>query len=118
MTFRHRDTGQLWQTPLRHLFLFVGADPNAAWLAGCHVDVDAGGFVCTGQPGIGSAWTTAGREPLPLETNIPGVFAIGDVRAGSTKRVAAAVGEGAQVVAALHQLLAAAETTRKEHARE
>ena len=114
-TFRHRDSGALWQGPLRHLFLFVGADPNAAWLAGCQVDVDGNGFVCTGQPGTGTLWTAAGRAPHSLETSVPGVFAIGDVRAGSTKRVAAAVGEGAQVVAALHQVLAAHAATIKEH---
>ena len=106
-TFRQRDTGVEWTGPLRHLFLFVGADPNAAWLQGCNVDVDAKGFICTGQPGAGRLWSAADREPLALETSVPGVFAIGDVRAGSTKRVAAAVGEGAQVVAALHQVLAA-----------
>lgn len=106
-TFTHRDTGEVWTGPLRHLFIFVGADPNAAWLHGCNVDVDANGFVCTGQPGSGPIWTTACRVPHALETSVPGVFAIGDVRAGSTKRVAAAVGEGAQVVAALHQVLAA-----------
>ena len=105
-TFLHRDTGQEWSGPLRHLFLFVGADPNAAWLQGCKVAVDAHGFVCTGQPGSGAAWASAGRAPLALETSVPGVFAIGDVRAGSTKRVAAAVGEGAQVVAAVHHVLA------------
>jgi thioredoxin reductase (NADPH) len=106
-TFRHRDTGAEWAGPLRHLFLFVGAAPNATWLEGCDVAVDAHGFICTGQPGSGPMWSMAGREPLALETSVPRVFAIGDVRAGSTKRVAAAVGEGAQVVAALHQVLAA-----------
>ena len=106
-TFRHRDTALEWASPLRHLFLFVGADPNAAWLEGCNVDVDAKGFICTGQPGTGRLWSSVWREPLALETSVPGIFAIGDVRAGSTKRVAAAVGEGAQVVAALHQVLAA-----------
>jgi len=106
-TFRHRDTGAEWTGPLRHLFLFVGADPNAAWLESCNVDVDANGFICTGQIASGPIWSAAARAPLALETSVPGVFAIGDVRAGSTKRVAAAVGEGAQVVAALHQVLAA-----------
>ncbi len=115
-TFRHRDTGAEWTGPLRHLFLFVGADPNAAWLKDCGVNVDAKGFICTGQPGKGPRWIAAGREPQALETSIPGVFAIGDVRAGSTKRVAAAVGEGAQVVAALHQVLAANLAHTKEHA--
>jgi thioredoxin reductase (NADPH) len=77
----------------RHLFLFTGADPNTGWLDGSGVATDARGFVVTGSgPGPRHA----------LETSLPGVFAIGDVRAGSVKRVAAAVGDGAQVVAALH----------------
>jgi thioredoxin reductase (NADPH) len=84
--------------PIRHLFLFIGADPNTDWLAQCDVTLDAKGFVRTG------AEMGAGRHPL--ETNRSGVFAIGDVRSGSVKRVAAAVGEGAQVVAALHAYLA------------
>ena len=104
-TFRERATGATRTCPLRHLFLFIGADPNASWLSGC-VAVDGKGFVITGvddsdaDPGSHSA--------LPLETSRPGVFAIGDVRAGSTKRVAAAVGEGAAVVAQIHSLLSAA----------
>jgi thioredoxin reductase (NADPH) len=80
--------------PFRHLFLFTGAEPNTDWLAGFGVALDAKGFVLTGN----------GR---PLETSIHGVFAIGDVRSGSVKRVAASVDEGAQVVAALHDFLAA-----------
>ena len=89
---------------LRHLFLFIGADPNTDWLAGC-VDVDAKGFVVTGE---GFAGRELARTPLPLETSMPGVFAIGDVRAGSTKRVGAAIGEGAAVVAQIHQFLSQA----------
>ena len=87
---------------MRHLFLFCGADPNAAWLDGC-VALDPKGFVMTGAKCGGRD----ARPPLPLETSRPGVFAIGDVRAGSTKRVAAAVGEGAAVVAQIHSVLAA-----------
>jgi thioredoxin reductase (NADPH) len=91
--FKDRATRATRRCALRHLFLFVGADPNAGWLDGC-VDTDAKGFIVTG----GSA--------LPLQTSLAGVFAIGDVRAGSTKRVAAAVGEGAAVVAQIHMMLA------------
>jgi len=80
---------------IRHLFLFIGADPNTDWLAGSGIALDAKGFIRTG-----------GDLQGPLETNLPGVFAIGDVRCGSVKRVAAAVGDGAQVVAALHAFLA------------
>ncbi|RWM36651.1 FAD-dependent oxidoreductase [Mesorhizobium sp.] len=96
--WRNRVTGTETTRPIRHLFLFIGADPNTDWLANCNVALDAKGFVRTGPdvaPGHG-----------PMETSRNGVFAIGDVRCGSTKRVAAAVGDGAQVVAALHAYLA------------
>jgi thioredoxin reductase (NADPH) len=86
---------------VRNLFLFVGADPATHWLEGCGVRVDRGGFVLTGvQDGQN------GERPVqPLETTVPGVFAVGDVRSGSVKRVGGAIGEGAQVVAALHGFL-------------
>ena len=80
---------------IRHLFLFIGAEPHSEWLSESGVTLDDKGFVHTGV-----------NIYRPLETCLPGVFAIGDVRAGSVKRVAAAVGEGAQVVAALHAYLA------------
>jgi thioredoxin reductase (NADPH) len=102
-TFRDRASGQTRSYPLRHLFLFIGADPNAEWLANC-VAVDGKGFVVTGN---GFASPASGRASYPLETSMPGVFAIGDVRAASTKRVGAAIGEGAAVVAQIHQVLAA-----------
>lgn len=95
--WRDRASGAETTRPIRHVFLFIGADPNTAWLARCDVALDDKGFVRTGDGG-------AARHAL--ETSRPGVFAIGDVRAGSVKRVAAAVGEGAQVVAALHAYLA------------
>lgn len=82
----------------RHLFLFIGADPNTDWLAGSGLKLDPRGFVLTGPE--------ARADCLPLETSRPGVFAVGDVRAASVKRVAAAVGDGAQVVAAIHAYLA------------
>ncbi|HZP10749.1 NAD(P)/FAD-dependent oxidoreductase, partial [Methyloceanibacter sp.] len=103
-TFRDRETGKTHSCHMRHLFLFIGADPNANWLTHC-VAVDGKGFVITGN---GFAVGDAGREALPYETSRPGVFAIGDVRAGSTKRVAAAVGEGAGVVPQIHEVLAEA----------
>jgi thioredoxin reductase (NADPH) len=84
------------------VFLFIGADPNTDWLGDCGVEVDRQGFVRTG-----AAVTAPASSPrAPLETSVPGVFAIGDVRAGSTKRVAAGVGEGAQVVSQIHAYLA------------
>jgi thioredoxin reductase (NADPH) len=103
--FRDRLTGETKACSLRHLFLFIGAEPNAAWLAHA-AKVDAKGFLVTGED-FGDAPSAGGRAALPLETSMPGVFAIGDVRAGSTKRVAAAVGEGAAVVAQIHGVLAA-----------
>jgi thioredoxin reductase (NADPH) len=92
------------------LYLFIGADPNTDWLAGC-VDLDRKGFVLTGSglaPGITEAdrWRAAGRAPYLLETSLPGVFAAGDVRSGSAKRVAAAVGEGAMAVGFVHAYIA------------
>jgi thioredoxin reductase (NADPH) len=96
--WRRRNNGEDVRRPIRHLFLFIGADPNTDWLAGSGIALDAKGFVLTGGD--------AGADRHALETSRRGVFAIGDVRAGSVKRVAAAVGEGAQVVAALHSYLA------------
>jgi thioredoxin reductase (NADPH) len=97
--WRRGASGQDVRRPMQHLFLFIGAEPNTDWLAGSGVALDRKGFVLTG------ADTT--EERRPLETSRRGVFAIGDVRAGSMKRVAASVGEGAQVVATLHAVLAA-----------
>lgn len=102
-TFRDRANGKDTTYPLRHLFLFIGADPNADWLKGC-VDTDDKGFVCTGLDNFSNG--DVRRKPHFLETSVPGVFAIGDVRANSTKRVGAAIGEGAAVVAQIHQVLA------------
>jgi thioredoxin reductase (NADPH) len=92
---RSHRSGDEVKHAIRHLFLFIGAEPHTAWLSGSGVTLDDKGFVHTG-----------GNIDRPLETCLPGVFAIGDVRSGSVKRVAAAVGEGAQVVAALHAYLA------------
>lgn len=96
--WRDRAGGAPTTRPIRHLFLFIGADPNTDWLADCDVALDPRGFVRTGSE--------LGPARRAMETSRDGVFAIGDVRSGSVKRVAAAVGEGAQVVAALHAFLA------------
>jgi thioredoxin reductase (NADPH) len=100
ITWRDVRSGAETRKRARRLFLFIGAEPNTDWLADSGIALDARGFVETsaGEDGGG----------LPLETNLPGVFAVGDVRAGSVKRVAASVGEGAQVVAAIHKRLARA----------
>jgi len=93
--------GQEVRRSINHLFLFIGADPNTDWLRGSGIGLDAKGFILTGED--------AGGGRHALETTRRGVFAIGDVRSKSVKRVAAAVGEGAQVVAALHAYLASSE---------
>jgi thioredoxin reductase (NADPH) len=117
VTWRNRDTGEEEQCPTRNLFLFVGADPNTSMLHGCWIELDRYGFVRTGSELDEAALVSAGwaepRKPYPLETSIPGVFAIGDVRSGSVKRVAAAVGEGAAVVAQLHTYLSAIPPTEQ-----
>jgi thioredoxin reductase (NADPH) len=92
------------------LYLFIGADPNTTWLSGC-VDLDRTGFVLTGKAlpqGTTELerWRAAGRAPFPLETSLPGVFAAGDVRSGSAKRVASAVGEGSMAVSFVHEHIA------------
>jgi thioredoxin reductase (NADPH) len=94
-------SGEDSRRSVRHLFLFIGADPNTDWLNGSDVALDQKGFVLTGS--------RPDQASRALETSVRGVFAIGDVRSGSIKRVAAAVGEGAQVVATLHTFLADAD---------
>jgi thioredoxin reductase (NADPH) len=91
---RGEQQGEQQSRPIRHVFLFLGAEPSTAWLEDCDVAVDDKGFVATGHNGS-----------LPLETSVPGVFAIGDVRAGSVKRVGGAIGEGAAVVSQIHSFL-------------
>ncbi len=94
--WRNRRSGEETRREIRHLFLFIGAEPNTDWLSTSEITLDEKGFVLT----------QASHSLRPLETNREGIFAIGDVRAGSVKRVAASVGEGAQVVATLHAYLA------------
>ncbi|SEL27113.1 thioredoxin reductase (NADPH) [Nitrosovibrio tenuis] len=110
--WHNRKDGSKQTKSLQRIFLFVGADPNTDWLENCGVKVNDKGFVCTGSdlPSIDFERTAHSQNdyrPLSLETSIRGVFAIGDVRASSTKRVAAAVGEGASVVVQVHARLAA-----------
>ena len=100
--WRSRLSGEEETFDIRNVFLFVGADPATSWLDGCGVALDRGGFVVTGA----QSDLTLGRPVSTLETSVPGVFAVGDVRSGSVKRVGGAIGEGAQVVAALHSFLA------------
>jgi thioredoxin reductase (NADPH) len=99
--WRSRLSGEEDSATIRNLFLFAGADPATGWLDGCGVTLDRGGFVVTGA----QSEQNQGRLVPSLETSVPGVFAVGDVRSGSVKRVGGAIGEGAQVVAALHGFL-------------
>jgi thioredoxin reductase (NADPH) len=110
--WRNRRTGVEEEHAIAHLFLFTGADPVAGWLDGSGIPIDEKGFIRTGTDVHAPA-----RSPLPLETGIDGIFAVGDVRCGSVKRVGAAIGEGAAVVAQLHTFLArrAAAATSETH---
>ena len=103
MSWRDKKTGLEEKRPIRHVFVFVGADPETSWLAGCGVALDSHGFVRTGQE---TSSLAADHVPAPLESSVPGVFAVGDVRSGSVKRVGGAIGEGAAAVAQIHQYLA------------
>ena len=104
VSWRHRQSGIEQRAEIRNLFLFVGADPETAWLESCAVAVDTSGFVLTGATGGGAE----GHRPSALESSIPGLFAVGDVRSGSVKRVGGAIGEGAAVVAQIHRHLESA----------
>ena len=104
--WRNNGTREETQKPIRHVFCFIGADPATGWLKDSGIALDAKNFVLTGPDAsdVRRPNNGAGR-PLPLETSVRSVFAIGDVRAGSVKRVGAAIGEGAVVVAQLHTVL-------------
>jgi thioredoxin reductase (NADPH) len=103
--------GETITIPCTALFSFIGAEPNSGWLDG--VDVDPHGFVLTDRaidpPSLGTDWSALHRRPLPYETSRPGLFAVGDLRSGSTKRVAAAVGEGSAAIRSVHEHLAMAQ---------
>ncbi|MFL6724018.1 MAG: NAD(P)/FAD-dependent oxidoreductase, partial [Sphingomicrobium sp.] len=100
VALRNRSSGNETEVRASHLFSFIGAEPNTDWLEGTGLKLDSRGFVLTGAD--------AGDDRYPLGTSRRGIFAVGDVRSGSVKRVAAAVGDGAQVVAAIHIYLATA----------
>jgi thioredoxin reductase (NADPH) len=106
--WQNNQTGQVEEHNIRHVFVMTGADPNTHWLDGC-VALDAKGFIKTGPDLLpedlsAARWPLA-RPPYLLETSLPGVFAVGDVRGGSIKRVASAVGEGSIAISFVHQLL-------------
>ena len=105
MRWRDNPTGQETEKPVRNLFVFIGADPATGWLRDCGVALDDKGFVLTGMQAGRRSVRGSARDPMSLETDQLGVFAVGDVRAGSVKRVGAAIGEGAAVVPQLHTFL-------------
>jgi thioredoxin reductase (NADPH) len=109
VTWRNNQTGQTESRNLAHLFSMTGAVPNSAWLGGC-VACDQGGFIKTGldltTEDLAKAKWSLNRAPYLLETSLPGVFAVGDIRGGNLKRVASAVGEGSIAVSFVHQVLA------------
>jgi thioredoxin reductase (NADPH) len=115
--WRYNETGEETEKPIRNLFSFIGAEPATSWLRDCGVSLDAKGFVRTGStvPCEDLADQAQSGRALPLETSLPGVFAVGDVRSGSTKRVGAAIGEGAAVIAQVHSARARADRTPLEH---
>jgi thioredoxin reductase (NADPH) len=108
-----KTTGETSKRPICHVFIMAGASPRTEWLRGC-IALDDKGFILTGRdldsllgsPKVASSTRSLTRAPLMLETSLPGVFAVGDVRSGSVKRVASAVGEGAISVHLVHRVLA------------
>jgi thioredoxin reductase (NADPH) len=106
--WRNTQSGQTEKHEIRHIFIMTGADPNTSWLDGC-IALDAKGFIKTGPDLSPDSLTAAGwplmRQPYLLETSLPGVFAVGDVRGGSIKRVASAVGEGSITISFVHSVL-------------
>jgi len=99
VTWTNNERGESQTRDIGNVFVMIGAQPNTDWLGGC-VPLDRGGFVITGRDGAGQALAS------PYMTEKPGIFAVGDVRSGSTKRVASGVGEGSVVVSAVHAFLA------------
>jgi thioredoxin reductase (NADPH) len=106
--WQNNQTGQTEEYEIRHLFVMTGADPNTSWLDGC-IALDDKGFIKTGMDLSSDNLSAAGwpptRQPYLLETSLPGVFAVGDVRGGSIKRVASAVGEGSIAISFVHKVL-------------
>src|SRR5919198_2778777 len=106
--WRNSQTGQTEKHKISHVFIMTGADPNTRWLNGC-IALDDKGFIKTGPDlspeNVSAAGWPIMRQPYLLETSLPGVFAVGDVRGGSIKRVASAVGEGSIAISFVHKVL-------------
>ena len=106
VVWQNRKTGETTRKNIRFVFLMIGAMPNTDWLGGSGVKLDDKGFVCTGTDVLANNnWPLAERPPRMLETSVPGIFAAGDVRSGSVKRVTSAVGEGGMAINAVHRYL-------------
>ncbi len=106
--WKNNQLAQTEEHNIRHIFIMTGADPNTSWLDGC-IALDSKGFIKTGsdlsEENLSvSRWPLA-RQPYLLETSLPGVFAVGDVRGSSIKRVASAVGEGSTAISIIHKVL-------------
>ena len=105
--WKNNQTGQTEEHKINHIFIMTGADPNTSWLDGC-IALDNKGFIKTGsdlsQENLSAAQWSLARQPYLLETSLPGVFAVGDVREGSIKRVASAVGEGSTAISIIHKV--------------
>jgi thioredoxin reductase (NADPH) len=108
LRWKNNQTGQTEEHKIRHIFIMTGADPNTNWLDGC-IALDNKGFIKTGpdlsQENLSTAQWSLARQPYLLETSLPGVIAVGDVRGGSIKRVASAVGEGSAAISIIHKVL-------------
>jgi thioredoxin reductase (NADPH) len=106
--WRNSETGQTEENKIRHVFVMTGADPNTGWLNGCVV-LDTKGFINTGpdlsSENLSAAGWSLKRQPYLLETSLPGIFAAGDIRGGSIKRVASAVGEGSTAISFVHKVI-------------
>jgi thioredoxin reductase (NADPH) len=108
VTWLDKSSGESFDRDIRHVFIMAGASPRTEWLRGC-IALDEKGFILTGRDLDSSREvpaSTLGRVPQMLETSLPGVFAVGDVRSGNVKRVASAVGEGAIAIHLVHRTLA------------
>ena len=106
--WKNNRTGQTEEHKIRHVFVMTGANPNTSWLDGS-IALDSKGFIKTGsdlsEENLSVSRWPLTRQPHLLETSLPGVFAVGDARAGSIKRVASAVGEGSTAISFVHKIL-------------